>query len=150
MYLHTILTRSNTELIKRVYNAQKEKPTKGDFYNLVKNDFLEIEEDMNEEKIASTTKHTFKRNIKMKIKIAATRYLKEKQNKHSKVKSIKYDKLKTQKYMKSPLFTNDEVNLLLAIRSRFLDCKMNFKTNMTKTIFSAVFVMKRRIHKNTC
>ena len=88
IYLHTILTRSNTELIKRVYNAQKETPVKGDYYNLLKNDFLIIGEDLNEEKIASTAKETFKRNVKIKIKIAATKYLKEKQAKHSKVKAI--------------------------------------------------------------
>ena len=68
----------------------------------------------------------------MKIKIAATKYLKEKQSKHSKVKGIKYDKLETQQYMKSQLFTNDEVNLLFAIRSRFIDCKMNFKNKYDK------------------
>ena len=69
MYLHTILTRSDKELIKWVYNAQKEKPTKGDFYNLVKNDYLIIEEDMNESKIASTIKDTFKEMLKWKSKL---------------------------------------------------------------------------------
>ena len=34
--------------------------------------------------------------------------------------------------MKSPLFTNDEVNILFAIRSRFLDVKMNFKNRYDK------------------
>ena len=48
------------------------------------------------------------------------------------MKEIEYDKLETQQYMRSPLFTNDEVNLLFAIRSRFIDCKMNFKNKYDK------------------
>ena len=35
MYLHHILQKEETELVKRVYNAQKESPTKGDFVTLV-------------------------------------------------------------------------------------------------------------------
>ena len=41
--------------------------------------------------------------------------------------SIIYEKLITQEYMTSPLFTNQDMSLLFALRSRALDCKMNFK-----------------------
>ena len=64
--------------------------------------------------------------------IAAFQDLKERQRKHSKVKDIHYDKLETQQYMKSQLFTNEEVNLLFAIRSRMIDCKSNFKSKYIK------------------
>ena len=64
----------------------------------------------------------------MKISEAAFRYLKDQQKMHSKIKDIEYIKFETQQYMNSPLFTNDEVSLLYRIRSRALDCKMNFKS----------------------
>ena len=48
-------------------------------------------------------------------------------NNHSKVRNIKYDKLEAQKYMRSPLFTNDEVCLLFALRTNYIECKFNFK-----------------------
>ena len=48
------------------------------------------------------------------------------------MKDIHYDTLETQQYMKSQLFTNEEVNLLFAIRSRMIDCKSNFKSKYNK------------------
>ena len=65
----------------------------------------------------------FKKLIKMKTKNAAFRHLKAPQSKHSKIKHIKYDELKYQSY----IFTNQEVNLLHSLRSRSVDCKVNFR-----------------------
>ena len=42
MYLHHILRRDDKELIKRVYNAQKENITKGDFAEQVKRDMEDM------------------------------------------------------------------------------------------------------------
>ena len=64
--------------------------------------------------------------VKAKISRAALEYLKAKQQGHSKVRSIKYQKLQTQQYIKSPLFNNNEVNLLHALRSRMVNTKANF------------------------
>ena len=131
-YLHTILVRSDSEITKRVFIAQKEAPTKGDFINLVKEDYEKIGETLDTERIANTTKETHKRNIKSKIRIAAFQYLKEKQSNHSKVKDIVYKNLETQQYLKSPLFTNEEASLLFSLRSRAIDCKSNFKSKYSK------------------
>ena len=38
MYLHNILSRNSDELVKRVFDAQKNNPTQGDFICLVKSD----------------------------------------------------------------------------------------------------------------
>ena len=38
MYLHHIVQKDQNELIKRVFKAQAENPTKGDFCELVKED----------------------------------------------------------------------------------------------------------------
>ena len=63
----------------------------------------------------------------MKTKNAAFRHLKALQSKHSKIKHITYDELKCQSYMTSPIYTNQEVNLLHSLRSRSVDCKVNFR-----------------------
>ena len=47
MFLHNILRRNKEELVKRVYKAQKQNPTKGDFM-LVKDDLLKIGEAFDE------------------------------------------------------------------------------------------------------
>ena len=111
--------------------SQKQSPAKGDFYNLVKKDFETIGEALDEDAIAAKRKDEHKSNIKSKIRKATLKYLKEKQLGHSKVREIQYDKLETQRYMTSPLFSNIEVSLLYAIRSKALDCKSNFKNIYT-------------------
>ena len=127
IYLQTILKRPDSELTKQIYLTQKEKPTKGDFYCLVVQDFQSIGEPLNEKDIANKSKLSHKNNIKEKITSAAFLYLKEKQSQHSKVKDIQYKRLETQKYMTSTLFNNTEVCLLFALRSRYIDCKTNFR-----------------------
>ena len=49
LYFQTIVTRSEMELIRRVYNAQRDDPVKGDWVNILKEDFKYISEEVNEE-----------------------------------------------------------------------------------------------------
>ena len=51
MYLHTILSRENSELVKRVYIEQIDQPTRLDFVELVKADLEMIGETLDEEEI---------------------------------------------------------------------------------------------------
>ena len=51
MYHYNILTQEDNETIKKMYEKQKKNPTKGDWFQLLKEDFKFIEEDMDEEKI---------------------------------------------------------------------------------------------------
>ena len=55
----------------------------------------------------------------------------EKQLKHS--KNIQYDKLQRRAYMQSPIFSNEEVNLMHAVRSRSTGCKANVKQKYIHT-----------------
>ena len=126
-YLQTILQRNDSELTKRVYNEQKRNPTPGDFSELVKKDFELIEEQMDESSIIGSSAEVFKTNIKKKIKMAAFKFLRNKQQTHSKVRDVQFSKLESQKYLVSPLFSNEEVNTLYSLRSRSVECKANFK-----------------------
>ena len=110
-----------------MYNAQKSDHTPGDFYQLVKGDIEVIGGEISEEHIQQTSKNALKREIKEKIKVAAFRFLRNLQEKHSKVKDIHYKKLETQAYMTSPIFKDEEVNLLHALRSRYINVKANFR-----------------------
>ena len=67
MYLHHILGRNKEELIRRVFNAQKDNPTPGDFIELVKGDLANVEVAYDEENIWSQTKIQFKNHIKKKV-----------------------------------------------------------------------------------
>ena len=74
-----------------------------------------------------TSTSSYKQTIKSLIKAAGFQYLTEKQKQHSKVKNIQYIKLETQKYMVSPLFLNEDVNQVHALRSLSTDWKNNYK-----------------------
>ena len=63
IYLQTLIKRPEDELTKRVYMKQKESPSKGDYFNLVKDDFKLIGETMDEREIANKSKDSHKRNI---------------------------------------------------------------------------------------
>ena len=64
------------------------------------------------------SKLQFKKLVKTKITDATLEYLKEKQQGHSKMKDIKYEKFELMQYLNSPLFSNNNRSLLLALRTR--------------------------------
>ena len=127
LYHNNILKRDNQELIKRIYNEQLRNPTKGDFVELIREDFKTLSIVQNDNEIQNMKTSTYKEHIKKSTKSAAFKYLITKQSKHTKVNTIRYIQLETQKYLLSPLFSNEEVNQLHALRSRMTDCKVNFK-----------------------
>ena len=89
MYLQNLIKRRDGELVKRVYEAQKDIPTKGDFIELVKKDLEMIEQDFDEEFMNSTTKSQFKSDVQKKLRKAAFEELKMIQLTHIKVRDIK-------------------------------------------------------------
>ena len=127
MYLHNILSKPPNELLRRVYDAQKKNPVKGDWTELVENDLVEFGINLNEECIEKMTKLEYKLLVKKKIYDNVFEKLKIKQKGHSKIKNISYSELKTQGYMKSPMLNNHEASLLFSLRSRTTkDFKANF------------------------
>ena len=117
-YLQTIIKREEEELTRRVFMAQLEDPNEGDFVQLVRRDFEEMCLPFNIASVESSGVEVYRKTIKTKVREAAFKYLKNKQQTHSKVKDIKYDKLETQPYLKSYLFSNEETSLLFALRTK--------------------------------
>ena len=109
------------------YYKQKEEPVKGDWVELVRQDFKFINEEMNDDEIKKIPKNVYKERIKKKVKQAAFEsYVKEK-NLLSKIKDIEYTKLETQHYLTSPMFNKEERMLLFSLRSKCHGAKDNFK-----------------------
>ena len=125
-FLHTIIRRDDEELTKRVLTAQLNNPCDGDFTEMVKKDFTTIGLSFDLSFVASSSKDAFCKLVKNKIREAALEYLKNLQKKHTKVKDVKYANLEIQPYLRSPLFSNPETKLLVALRSRTADFKANF------------------------
>ena len=68
IYLKTILNRSEVELTRKIYNAQKVNPTTGDWYTMVNQDFNTINEVIDEDKIRNMSDNQYKNLIKNKVR----------------------------------------------------------------------------------
>ena len=126
LYLKVLLQRDDDELTKKIYETQKENPSNGDFSELVQADLKYLSDHLTESYVRSKSLESLKTEIKTLIRKKAFEYLTSKQTKHSKIKNIKYSELKTQHYVVSPIFTNEEVSVLYALRSRMIQTKVNF------------------------
>ena len=100
MYLQTILKRSDTEITKKVYEAQKSDPVKGDWLEHLNKDFNMLDMTMNEDNIKDMSKAQHKNQVKNKVKSYVLDMLKNKQEGHIKIKHIKYHELNMQPYLK--------------------------------------------------
>ena len=68
MYLQTILKRSDDEKTKKVFEYQRNNPVKGDWSEMVKRDFSNIDMTMDEELIKSESKNQYKLRLKKHMK----------------------------------------------------------------------------------
>ena len=121
LYLKDILDRSESELINKVYNSQKQNPSRGDWCLLVQKDFNIINENINEGKIQSMSRNEYKKYIKNQLRYAVFEILQSLKMKHEKVKNITYNFksfCKPQPYMTDPLFNNYECTLLFNLRCK--------------------------------
>ena len=128
MYLHHILSRPQEELIRKFYEAQKCKMSKGDWAKTAEENLKELKMKMTDEKISQISKHKFKRILKKNIYKEAFDELIEKKDSHSKMSETKYDKLEPQSYLKSDSgLSNEEKYLLMKFRTRMAELRNNFQ-----------------------
>ena len=80
------MTRPDGEIIKKIYYKQKTNSCRGDWYELLKKDFIFIGETLDDEFVSSFDHEAYKKYIKNKVKQAAFKYYKSLQSKHSKIK----------------------------------------------------------------
>ena len=125
-FLKHIMSRSENELLKKVFNAQKENPTKGDFVKLVDDDLKMI--GLKYEDVESMSKLKLKSELRKRAQDGAFVELYQNLQKSTKVMHIKYIKLELQEYLKSKM-TKEERNTITAVRSKCLrDIKANFSS----------------------
>ena len=61
LYFQTIVTRNDEELVKRIFDAQMADPVKGDWVNMLKEDFQYLGEEINENEAKTTARYEFKK-----------------------------------------------------------------------------------------
>jgi hypothetical protein len=116
-YLRHIASRSNSELVKRVYNAQRQNPEKGDWCVRVEKDMAMVGLKMSEAEMSVIPKNTFKGIVKKHVKSSAFKALLEVQTTHKKVRTIKYSEFQIQKYLLNDSFTTEQASTMFNIRA---------------------------------
>ena len=124
-FLKHIITRSDNELLKKVFMAQRENPTQGDFIKLVEDDLKMV--GLKYEDVEMMSKPKLKTELRRKAKDGAFVELYQNIQKSTKVMNIKYTKLELQTYLKSKM-TKEERNTITALRSQ---CVREIKTNFS-------------------
>ena len=133
-YLKHILSLEENEIVKKVYTAQKQNPTSGDFVQLVEKDLMDLR--ITQAHLELHGKSDFKKLLKNIVTKEAFKELLELKEKHTKVKHIEYDTLKIQNYLQSPNICTEETQVLASLRS---NCIKTVRTNFPKLYKNRVY-----------
>jgi hypothetical protein len=126
-YLHNIVSRDASELVRRVYAEQKANPSKGDWCHMVQKDMEMIGLDMSETQISTMKKHQFKVLVKRCVRNATFNALQKLKVSHTKIKNIDYCEFNLQAYMRSDMMSVEEVSALFNMRADTVNgYKMSF------------------------
>ena len=126
MYLWHILSREETELIRRVYTTQKMSNSGGDWVNILDSDKNELGISLTDQEIQGVSKNVFKNYVNSKVRINHLKSLNNRKKTHSKSQNLNCTQLKTAEYLKNPRFSSKQKRLLFKLRSKTLDVKQNF------------------------
>ena len=152
LFYHYIINQDEKSLIFRFLQAQKDSPTKGDWFSIVKSNMLFINFSMTDEQMKHTTKYKLKKILKEKIETKAFQYLQNMRG--SKGKEIMYNKLSMSEYLlpNSYGLNIEEKKLMYNIRNRMLkNIHYNFKsTNMNTLCRSGCPILETEYHIYIC
>ena len=125
-YLHYILKLDKSELLWKVFEAQMNNPTKGDWYLQVVQDLKDYDISTDLNKLTSFSKDSFKKLVKSKQEIAALKYLNNIKSKHSKMVNLKYENIELQPYLNNETVYPQVAQNIFKWRTRMQNVTKNF------------------------
>ena len=126
MYWWHITKLDKSELVYRVYAAQKCCPVNGDWIKLLEADKQEFGISLSDDEISQMTKYSMKRMLKAKVCEVTSRYLISLQSRHSKSARVTLVAVSVAQYLTDDRFSQEERELLFRLRSKTLTVKENF------------------------
>ena len=154
MYLWQLLHRDNDELVCKVYQTQKLTHTRGDWYEITKNERVKYGIEETDEEISEISQYKFKKIVEKKIHASALKHLHELASKHKKSSVIATEKFGRKAYLKDRRFTKEDCQLLFALKTKMVDCKSNFshlyEENMTCRICNDIDSYEDEDHLLVC
>ena len=127
MYWWHILNVEKTEMINKVYSAQKLSPVSGDWVVLLEEDKQIFDIQMTDDEVKAVSKYKFTKYVKKKAKKLTIEYLTKIKQKHSKSSDLDVQDLSISPYLIDGRFSKDTRDLLFKLRSQTVDVKGNFK-----------------------
>ena len=132
MFLWTVLNREKDDLVRKVYEVQKIRQTKNDWYIMIEQEKQKYNITVTDDEISLMSKYKFKTLVQKSVENVAFQDLKERASKHSKstgvLSCLGGQKMKRQDYLCENNFTKDDIKLLFKLRSRMVDVKSNFRS----------------------
>ena len=154
MYLWQLLHRDKDELVSKVYQTQKLTHTRGDWYEITKNERVKYGIEETDEEISQISQNKFKKIVEKKIHASALKHLHELASKHEKSSVISTEKFGRKAYLKDRRFTKEDCQLLFALKTKMVDCKSNFshlyEENMTCRICNHIDSYEDEDHLLVC
>ena len=135
MYLYHILSKPTSEMIRRVYEVQKQIFTKNDWYSLVQDNKNELGIQLSDEEISKISKERFRSLVQTAIAKRAMVYLNNIASGHSKSEDLVKNRLIREEYFEDKRFLKSEIELLFALRTRMLPgIKANFSSQYNNIV----------------
>ena len=127
MFLHHILTREEDALIKRVFWAQVEKPVKGDWYLVVREDLDLLGLNLTSlTEVANMSKEQLKTLLNEQIAATSLKYLNAEKQTLSKVAHFLYPRVEMQAYLVNPNMSLKQKQLAFKWRTRMIKVGWNY------------------------
>ena len=127
MYLWQVLHRDTDELTWKVYQAQKVKPNRGDWWQLLQTERENLNIHLSDEEIQKMSREKFKSIVEKNIQIEGLRYLSGLAAPHSKSDFIVSEMLEKKDYFSDRRFSKEDVQILFSLRTKMTNCKTNFR-----------------------
>jgi hypothetical protein len=127
MYLWHILSRDTSELIRKIYDAQKCNVNKGDWVQIMQEERKKYGLVESDETIAKMSQEKYRNLVKKKVFSHAVEYLHAVASPHSKSDNLKNESFQRQAYFSDRRLSKDDIQLLFKLRTKMLDCKANFR-----------------------
>ena len=126
MYYHTLLQKSNEELVKTVFQTQQKFATKNDWIITLRSNLDQCNFLLSESEIKLMKKHKFKRLVSAKMKQLSDEYMITLQQSHTKSNRISITE-NIKQYLISDQLSLEEKRLLFQIRNQTCDLKTNYR-----------------------
>ena len=126
MYYWNIVQMDDSQLVKRVFNAQKISSCQDDWYLQISEDMKTCNINLTENEMRKMKKFAFKKLIKQKIYDISQQFLINLKLQHSKSKNI-WPSEEIKSYLTSSQISTEEKMLLFLMKCRMSDVKCNYK-----------------------